>query len=387
MLREKKILLCVTGGIAIYKSLDLASMLVKVGAVVKTIMTKSAMELVTPLSFKSITHETVSYKMFDTDAPIHHISLSDWADLVVVAPATANTISKLACGIADDLLTTTILACKAPKLIVPAMNVNMWENPIFQDNLDKLKRYGFRVLEPEVGRLACGVVGKGRMPAPTEIMYAIRSVLLNKTNLNDKKILITAGATVEHIDPMRYITNVSSGKMGLSLARAAALCGADVTIVHGKVSETLPYYTHNIQALSAQDMYHEVMKISDDFDIIIMCAAVADYTPETPSSQKLKKHTNLTLNLIRTNDILAELGKKKKQILIGFAAESENLIKNARQKLINKNLDMIITNDIRNAGENDTEVVILKASDTVEIQVRGDKFEVAMRIFDEAGKL
>jgi len=391
MLKDKKILLCLCGGIAVYKCVDLASMLVKAGATVKTVMTESAMEFVTPLTFKSITKESVSYKMFNPEAPIEHISLADWADLIVIAPATANIIGKIANGIADDLLSTTVMAAKCPKLIVPAMNVNMWENPIVQENIDKLKRLERRqkeylVLEPDKGVLACGYEGKGRLPAVEEIVYAIKAALYVKTPRvqSSIKVLVTAGASVERIDPMRHITNVSSGKMGLALARVAYLRGAEVTIIHSSISEKLPYYTHNIEALSAQEMYAEVMKVYKDFDIIIMCAAVADYTPESPSKHKIKKKDDMAISLIRTKDILLELGKSKRaeQVLIGFAAESENLIENAKEKLIKKNLDVIVANDLSNAGKSDSEIFVLKkGSDSVE-QYGGEKFLLANEIFD-----
>ena len=391
MLKDKKILLCLCGGIAVYKCVDLASMLVKAGATVKTIMTESAMEFVTPLTFKSITKESVSYKMFNPEAPIEHISLADWADLIVIAPATANIIGKIANGIADDLLSTTVMAAKCPKLIVPAMNVNMWENPIVQENIGKLKRLERRqkeylVLEPDKGVLACGYEGKGRLPAVEEIVYAIKAALYVKTPRvqSSIKVLVTAGASVERIDPMRHITNVSSGKMGLALARVAYLRGAEVTIIHSSISEKLPYYTHNIEALSAQEMYAEVMKVYKDFDIIIMCAAVADYTPESPSKHKIKKKDDMAISLIRTKDILLELGKSKRaeQVLIGFAAESENLIENAKEKLIKKNLDVIVANDLSNAGKSDSEIFVLKkGSDSVE-QYGGEKFLLANEIFD-----
>jgi len=394
MLKEKKILLCVCGGIAVYKCVELASLLCKSGAIVKTIMTEAAMEFVTPLTFQSITKESVSFKQFNPDAKIEHISLAEWADLIVIAPATANIIGKIANGIADDLLTTTVMASKCPKLMVPAMNVNMWENPILQENINRLKRYGMVVLEPDSGMLACGVEGKGRLPAPDEIVYAVKVGLCSgdgetignrhyiwrwgHRRYEGKKVLITVGGTVEKIDPMRYIGNASSGKMGLALARVAYLRGAEVTVIYGAISEKLPYYTTNLKVLSADDMYEAVMKIKDDFDIIIMCAAVADYKPESKSEQKIKKADDITISLKRTKDILFELGQKKKdgQVLIGFAAESENPVENAKEKMLKKNLDMIVANDLKYAGQDESEIMIIK-KDGENMKHTGDKLYLA----------
>ena len=384
MLKNRKILLCVCGGIAVYKCVELASMLVKGGAVVKTIMTESAMEFVSPLSFRTITKGSVSYKLFDNDAPIEHISLADWADLIVIAPATANIIGKIANGIADDLLTTTVMVARCTKLIVPAMNVNMWMNPIVQENLNRLKRFGMRVLEPDSGILACGIVGKGRMPMPEEIVYAVKASLYFKDDLKRKRMLVTVGGTVEQIDPMRYLGNYSSGNMGLSIARAAYLRGAEVTVVYGNITEKLPYYTTNIQALSAEEMYDVVLGMYHDFDIVVMCAAVADYTPESKSEQKIKKADDISISLKRTKDILFELGQSKKdrQVLIGFAAESENLIDNAKDKMVKKNLNMIIANDLKYAGKGESEIVVIKKVKRRCEKHTGDKFYLANRIMD-----
>ena len=383
----KKILLCLCGGIAVYKCVELASLLVKEGATVKTVMTRSAMEFVTPLTFQSITKETVSHKLFSPEAPIEHISLSDWADIIVIVPATANVISKIANGIADDLLTTTVMASKCPKLIVPAMNVKMYENPILQENIEKLKRFDFKILEPETGHLACGYEGKGRMPEVDEILYAIKTYMFHELDLKGLSMLITAGASIEKIDPMRYITNVSSGKMGLSLARAAFLRGANVTLIYSSVSEKLPYFTNNIKALSAEVMYEQVMEKFNGFDIVISCAAVADFTPKYPSLEKIKKAGDIALELARTKDILYELGSKKdKQFLIGFAAESENLFENATKKLEKKNLDMIVANDLKTAGKDYSEIMILKKGikeKDLMIKHQGDKFYLAHKILDE----
>ncbi|MCL2064942.1 MAG: bifunctional phosphopantothenoylcysteine decarboxylase/phosphopantothenate--cysteine ligase CoaBC [Candidatus Cloacimonetes bacterium] len=386
MLDNKKILFCLCGGIAVYKCVELASQMVKEGAIIKTIMTKSAMEFVTPLTFQSITKNTVSYKLFNHEANIEHISLADWADIIVIVPATANIIGKIANGIADDLITTTVMASSCPKLIVPAMNVNMYENPILQENINKLKSFDFMFLEPEIGRLACGYEGKGRMPAIDEIIYALKVYLHHQADLKGKSFLVTAGASIEKIDPMRYITNISSGKMGFALARAAYLRGGQVTLIYSSVAEKLPYYVKSIQALSAKEMHDQVLRLFPDFDCVISCAAVADFTPQNPSPVKIKKSENLTIELVRTIDILKEMGEKKdKQYLIGFAAESENILKNAHQKLENKNLNMIVANDLKMAGKTDSEIFIIKKNQNEDssIQYQGDKFFLANKILDE----
>jgi len=396
MLQGKKILLGLSGGIAVYKAVDLASQLTKNGAIVKTIMTTAAMEFVTPLTFRSITHESVTDKLFNSEALIEHISLAEWADLMVIAPATADIIGKIANGIADDLLTTTILATKSKKLVVPAMNVNMYENPILQANLLRLKEYGFVIMEPEEGLLACGSTGKGRFPAVEEIMSAICSNIYYDHDLYMKKILITVGATRERIDPMRYISNFSSGKMGLALARSAYFRGAQVTVVYGSVQENLPYYTHNIQALSALEMFNVVIKISKKFDVIIGCAAVADFTPAKYSEQKIKKdgfpqsinaslHHELTIDLQKTKDLLFTLGKQKKstQYYIGFAAESENHLENGYQKMSKKNLDLMVVNDLSVAGESNSVIRILSRSRENKIlEYQGSKPWLAHKILE-----
>lgn len=394
MLRNKKILLGICGGIAAYKCVDIASSLTKAGAVVKVIMTTAAMEFVTPLSFRTITKESVSHRMFATDTPIEHISHADWAELIVVVPATANIVGKIACGIADDLLSTTIMASTCPKLIIPAMNNMMWTNPIVVDNVQKLRSHGYIVLEPESGLLACDISTKcetaqkptnvGRMPAVDEIIYAIQTTLHYPQNLKDKKILITAGATVEKIDMMRFLSNQSSGKMGLSLARAAYLRGAEVTVVHGKVSEKLPYYTKNISTMTAQDMYRVVIDIYKGYDIVIKCAAVSDYTPANFSPNKIKKSADMTLSLIRTKDILHDIGSmKKKPFLVGFAAESENVVENAKAKYEKKNLDMIVANHLSVAGDDNSEIHILSKKSKKVASYKGEKFTLAHQILDE----
>ena len=383
MLKDKRILLGITGGIAAYKSVDLASKLTKSGAVVKTVMTRNACEFISPLLLKSITHQSVSVEQFNLNADIEHISLADWADLLVIAPATANIIGKAAGGIADDLLSTIITATISPILFVPAMNVHMYENKIVQRNIEILKKYGYFFAEPETGKLACGYEGKGRFPQVEEIIYHIKTYLNYKGDLIGKKILVTAGATRENIDPMRFISNYSSGKTGLALARAAFLRGAEVKFVVASVNENIPDYLDSVKTENAAEMYETVMKLFPDYETVIMAAAVSDYTPESPAERKIKKGENLSLKLRRTNDILAEMGKRKgkNQKLIGFAAESENIEKNALVKLEKKNLDFIVANDLKVAGKQETEVIIIGKD--FRKKIAGDKFEVAHSILDE----
>ncbi len=386
MLRDKKILLGVTGGIAAYKAVELASNLTKAGAAVKVIMTDSAREFVSPLTFRSITGQSVTIRLFNSEAPIEHISLAEWCDLLVVAPATANIIGKIASGIADDLLSTTIMACTSPVLVVPAMNSNMWDNPIVQENLNHICRNDYLIMPPDMGRLACGYEGKGRFPEVTEIASWIRSALYYPRNMKGKKVLITAGACREHLDPMRYISNESSGKMGLALARAAYHRGADVTLVAGHITEKVPYFLKTLRVSNAQDMYDATLRYANEMDIIIMTAAVTDFRFREQSTKKLKKEkldsASLKLDLQPTVDILKELGQLKgeKQKLIGFAAETEDMLANARKKLEAKNCDLIIANDISNAGKNETEVVVIDREK--ETDIRGDKFLVAHRILE-----
>jgi len=382
MLKDKKILLGITGGIAAYKAVDLASRLIKMGAKVKTIMTDHACEFVSPITIRSITHQPVLTKMFDEKAEIKHISLADWADIIVIAPATANIIGKTASGIADDLLSTTIMASTAPKLFIPAMNINMYNNPIVQANISKLSDYGYNFMEPESGILACGYEGKGRYPKNEEILYHIITYLEYSKDLDGLNVLVTAGANVEKIDPMRFITNCSSGKMGLALARAAHIRGANVTFVHAKIDGSIPEYLNSISAISAQKMNEIVLEEYNRNDITIMTAAVADYTPKNPSNVKIKKTDDLQIEMTRTTDILQELGNRKteKQILVGFAAESENLKKNALLKLKKKNLDFIAANNIQVSGQDETEIILISQND--EQRISGNKFNAAHKILD-----
>jgi phosphopantothenoylcysteine decarboxylase/phosphopantothenate--cysteine ligase len=383
VIKNKNILLGVSGGIAAYKAVELASLLKKQGANVKVILTQNTREFITPITFKAITHDLVLTNNFDLENEIAHITLADWADIFVIAPATANIIGKIANGIADDLLTSTIMAYTKKTLIVPAMNIHMYENKILQDNIKKLKRFGFYFMEPESGQLACGYQGKGRFPKSDEILYFIKAYLHYEQDLMDKNILVTAGATQQKIDPMRFLTNIASGKMGVEIARAAAIRGAKVTLIHGSVKTTLPEYLHHaIQTLSAEEMYASCLELATKQDLIFKAAAVSDYTPEIYLERKLKKGKDFELKLVRTNDILAELGKRKpeNQILVGFAAESENIIENATEKMARKNCDFIVANHLNNAGKDESEVTILSKEKSK--QISGDKFMTANQILD-----
>lgn len=382
MLKGKRILLGVTGGIAAYKAVDLASYLIRNGAVVKTILTKNACEFIQPLTFRSITHQTVSTEMFNVNSEIEHITLADWADLIVVAPATANIIGKTAAGIADDLLSTTIMATEAPVFFVPAMNVHMYSNRIVQENIKKLTELDYFFMQPESGKLACGYEGKGRFPKTEEIVYHIETFLNYSRDLIGNDILITTGSCRENIDPMRFITNHSTGKMGLALARVAFIRGANVKLIAGVVSEPVPEYLDTIVVTNAEEMFQATTAEFPDYKITIMTAAVSDFTPEKTSKEKIKKKDALTLELKRTKDILLELGSKKEkdQILVGFAAESENLEKNARMKLEKKNLDLIIANDLAVAGQDNTEILIL--GNDVSEKFSGSKVAAAHKILD-----
>lgn len=383
-----KILLCVTGGIAAYKAIDLASQLTKSGFEVKIALTKNAQRFVSALSFSAIINQGVHTDLFENSDPIPHIHLADWADLTIVAPATANIIAKAAQGIGDDLVSTILLSQPKPVLFVPAMNVHIYEHPATQNNLKILKERGNYILEPETGLLACGYEGKGKYPPNEEVIYAIRCYLKYPANLTGKKILVTAGATAEPIDPMRMITNKSSGKMGLSIARAFALRGAEVTLVYGIVTETIPYYMKkSIFAPTAKLMYDAVMKQAKNYDIIVQCAAVSDYKPIKASTQKIKKSKNFNLELIATPDILEQLGKNKppKQKLIGFAAESEHILENAKEKLQKKNLDLICANNLETAGKDETTLNLIRAGatkTTKPIQLTGNKFDVALDLVE-----
>ncbi len=387
----KRILLCVCGGIAAYKAIDLASLLVRHGYEVKSILTQGALEFVSGLNFSALTNNSVHTNLFQDSDPIPHIRLAEWADLIVVAPATANIIAKAANGISDDLLSATLLANRKPVVFVPAMNVYMFENAATQTNLQVLENRGHFIMPPETGRLACGYVGKGKYPPNPEILAAIETNLAHGRDLKGKKVLVTAGATIEAIDPMRYISNRSSGKMGLALARALALRGAEVTLVHANLNLPIPHYLHETSAVeSAAEMNKTVLERADKMDWIIKCAAVADYAPQKVSKTKLPKEKELLLCLKQTPDILAQLGKQKKtgQLLIGFAAQSEDDHAKALDKLKRKNLDMICQNNIRVAGmDNSVITLIRKAIPDEPIHLSGDKFELAHRLIDVVNTL
>lgn len=389
MLKNKTVLLGVSGGIACFKAVALASALVKQHCDVQVVMTKNACEFVSPLSFEAITSNDVYIDTFENKRAreIDHISLADRADLAVIAPATANVIAKLANGIADDMLTSTILACDCPKMICPAMNTRMYENPVTQDNIQKLKRYGWEVLEADSGILACGSIGKGRLPEPEYIKERILHKIGMQKLFKGMNILVTAGATKEAIDPVRFITNHSSGKMGYSIAKVAAAMGANVTLISGSATVDPPAFTNFIKVDSAADMFEEVKKYSPSSQIVIMCAAVADYTPKTVSDQKIKKGKTdeLVLELKRTPDILKYLGehREENQFLCGFAMETQDLIENAGKKLREKNVDMIVANSLKDEGagfQTDTNLVtILSRDEQIKVPLM-DKTKVAEQI-------
>ena len=351
MLTEKTIVLGVTGSIAAYKIANLASMLVKLNADVHVIMTQNATHFITPMTFETLTNNKCIVDTFDRNFnfDVKHVSLAKRGDLFLVAPCTANVIGKVANGICDDMLTTTIMATKAPVLFSPAMNTGMWENPVLQDNLKKLQHYGYHVIEPVVGRLACGDTGSGKMPSEETLLEHILLHLAREKDLKGKRLLITAGPTQEAIDPVRFISNRSSGKMGYALAKMAVLRGAQVTLVSGPVSIAPFAGIETVAVRSAQQMFEAVSERSVERDVIIMCSAVADYKPVSYSGQKMKKGDNdMSIPLTRTQDILGWLGDHKQagQVLVGFSMETENLIENSRQKLTKKHADLICANSI-----------------------------------------
>ncbi|MFC5773844.1 bifunctional phosphopantothenoylcysteine decarboxylase/phosphopantothenate--cysteine ligase CoaBC [Ectobacillus antri] len=365
MLTGKKILLCVTGGIAVFKAAALTSKLTQAGAVVKVMMTESACKFVTPLTFQALSRHDVYTDTFDEkDASvIAHIDLADWADIILVAPATANMIGKLANGLADDMISTTILAATAPVWIAPAMNVHMYEHPAVQRNMQTLQSFGYRFIEPGEGFLACGYVAKGRLEEP-ETIVAYLQKFFNDKPLQGKKIIVTAGPTRERIDPVRFMTNFSTGKMGYAIADEAAAMGADVLLVTGPTALPVPAGVEVKRVESAADMLHAILSRYDQVDAVIKTAAVADYRPKIMHSDKLKKRDGeLTIELERTTDILRTLGEKKeRQILIGFAAETKDVASYAKEKLQTKHLDMIVANDIKAEGAGfgtDTNIVTM----------------------------
>lgn len=395
MLKGKTVLLGVTGGIAAYKAAALASALVKQHAAVEVVMTQNATQFITPLTFEQLTGRKALVDTFDRNFvhQVEHIALADRTDLVIIAPATANVCAKLAHGLADDMLTTTVLACRCPKLIAPAMNTHMYENPVTQDNLAALRHYGWEVIEPASGRLACGSVGKGKLPEPEEILQYILKYLAFPHDLAGKKVLVTAGPTQESIDPVRYLTNHSSGKMGYALAKMAMLRGAEVTLVSGPTAITPPPFVTVVPVTSAQDMFEAVAAHWENADFIFKAAAVADYTPAEYADEKVKKKDGeLSIPLKRTQDILAWLGQRKKvgQIICGFSMETQDMLKNSREKLQKKNVDMICANNLKVAGAGfgvDTNIItIITRDDTRELPIL-TKEAVANAILDQAMQL
>ena len=397
MLTGKTVVLGVTGSIAAYKMANLTSMLVKQHADVYVLMTKNATNFIHPITFETLTNHKTLVDTFDRNFNynIEHVSLAKKADIVLVAPASANVIGKIANGIADDMLTTTVMACKCKKLIAPAMNTQMFENPIVQDNLKKLEHYGMTVIQPAVGLLACKDVGAGKLPSEEELMDYILQEIRFEKDLVGKKLLITAGPTVESIDPVRFISNHSTGKMGYALARVAAERGADVTLISGPVNLQAPRFVKLVPVVSAQDMFEAVKAHSAEADIIIKAAAVADYTPEVVADEKIKKSDGeAELKLKRTTDILKWLGENravgKKQFLCGFSMETEHMVENSRAKLEKKNLDMIVANNLKVPGAGfgvDTNVVtLITRSETKELP-QMSKEKVADGILDEILRL
>lgn len=373
MLDGKNILIGVTGGIAAYKACEIVSLLLKQNANIDVIETKNATEFVTPLTFDALTHNRTVTDTFDRSHSyeVEHIALADKADVLLIAPATANVIAKLANGIADDMLTTTALACVCPKIIAPAMNTKMYENPATQRNLETLRKDGWIIVEPASGYLACGAIGKGKLEDPSLIVEYVYREIAFSHDLAGRKVLVSAGPTEEAIDPVRFVTNHSSGKMGYEIAKNAMRRGAEVTLVSGPTSLHKPPFMNVVDVKSASEMYDEIIKISDEMDIIIMSAAIADFRPKTISDQKIKKASNdeeIFLPMERTKDILACLGEKKNddQILVGFSMETENMLENSKKKLLKKNLDFIVANNLKDKGAGfqvDTNLVTIISKD------------------------
>lgn len=397
MLNGKHVLLGVTGGIAAYKAAELASSLMKQHAQVDVIMTENATKFISPRTFEALTHTKCVTDTFDRNHywEVEHIALADKADILVIVPATANVIAKLANGIADDMLTTTALACACPKLIAPAMNTKMYDNPVTQKNIRTLKDFGWTVIEPASGRLACGTTGKGKLEDPAVILEAVLHEIARPKDLRGLKVLVTAGPTQEAIDPVRYLTNHSSGKMGYAVAKAASRRGADVTLVSGPVALQKPHFVNTVDIVSARDMFTAVTSRAKDQDIIIMAAAVADYRPKHVAENKIKKGSpdeTASLPMERTDDILAYLGnyRKEGQTLCGFSMETENLLENSRKKLDRKHLDLIAANSIKQEGagfQTDTNVLTLITKDSETALPLMSKDDAADALLDELLKI
>ena len=395
MLTGKTVLLGVSSSIAAYKICNLARMLTKLGADVHVAMTNNAQNFVHPLTFETLTQHKCLIDTFDRnfEYSVEHVSIAKKADVAVIAPATANVIGKIANGIADDMLTTTVMACTCKKIIAPAMNHNMFHNPIVQDNLAKLKKFGYEIIEPVRGMLANRDIGDGKLPdEETLLEYIIREIAFEK-DMAGKKLMVTAGATRESIDPVRFITNHSSGKMGYAIARAAMLRGADVTVIAAHTDVEPPMFVNVIPVKSAEDMYNAVTERSDEMDIIIKAAAVADYTPVTTADSKIKKADgDMKIELKRTKDILKHLGQNRRegQFICGFSMETDNVIENSRKKLDSKNVDMICANSLRTAGAGfgtDTNVITMITKDNTEELEIMTKFDAANIILDKIMKL
>ncbi|MDO4554565.1 MAG: bifunctional phosphopantothenoylcysteine decarboxylase/phosphopantothenate--cysteine ligase CoaBC [Lachnospiraceae bacterium] len=391
MLKNKTVVLGVTGSIAAYKMANVASMLVKLNCDVHVIMTENATKFINPITFETLTNHKCLIETFDRNFQFHvaHVSLGQKADCMLVAPASANVIGKLANGIADDMLTTTAMAATCPKLIAPAMNTQMFRNPVVQDNLKKLTGYGYEVIAPASGRLACGDTGAGKLPDEETLVNYILKTIAKKKDLLGKKILVTAGPTRESLDPVRFLSNRSSGKMGYAVAKMAMLRGADVTLVSGPVSISAPPFVHLIPVESAGEMFEAVTNVSDLQDIVIKAAAVADYQPAEVARDKMKKSdSDMSIPLERTKDILGYLGehKKKGQFLCGFSMETKDMIENSRKKLVKKNLDLIIANNVKEQGAGfatDTNIVTLIAENELKELPIMTKEEVADQILTE----
>ncbi len=395
MLKGKTVVLAVSGSIAAYKIASLASALKKLHANVQVLMTQNAVNFINPITFESLTGNKCLVDTFDRNFQysVEHVALAKQADVVLVAPASANVIGKIAHGIADDMLTTTVMACRCKKIIAPAMNTNMFENPILQDNLKILEHYGYEVISPAVGYLACGDTGAGKMPEPELLLqYILREVAYEK-DMQGKRVLVTAGPTQEAMDPVRYITNHSTGKMGYAIAKMCMLRGADVTLVSGPTAIEKPEFVDVVDVVTAKEMYDEVTKRAEDQDIIIKAAAVADYRPKTVSSEKMKKKgDDLVISMERTDDILKFLGEHKKahQFLCGFSMETENMLENSRKKLEKKHLDMIVANNLKVEGAGfagDTNVVTIITSQGEVSLGKMTKEETALKILDEILKV
>lgn len=387
----KTVLLGVTGSIAAYKIAYLASALKKCRADVHVLMTRNAANFINPITFETLTGNKCLVDTFDRNFQfqVEHVSIAKKADVVMIAPASANVIGKLAHGIADDMLTTTIMACKCKKFISPAMNTNMFENPVVQDNLKILERYGYEVITPASGYLACGDTGAGKMPEPERLFAYIEREIACEKDMKGKKVLVTAGPTQEAIDPVRYITNHSSGKMGYAIAKAAMLRGADVTLVSGRTAIEAPSFVRGVPVVTAREMYEAVTAVSDEQDIIVKAAAVADYRPASVSSEKMKKKDGqMSIELERTDDILRYLGEHKKegQFLCGFSMETQNMISNSRVKLTKKNLDMVAANNVKEKGagfQGDTNVLTLITQDEEVSLPLMSKEDAAFQILDK----